>query len=130
MKPGTTTETAGGMWHDADDIRWATRHWAARIGVPLRGLHLRLLRTKWASISTAGRMTLNTELLAAPRALGEYVIVHELVHLLCPDSGHGRLFQSFLAAYLPDWHDRQKRLDAWEQGRAPRAAARKGSVIR
>ncbi len=40
------------------------------------------MRTKWASISTSGRMTLNTDLLDLPKELGEFVIVHELVHLL------------------------------------------------
>jgi hypothetical protein len=38
------------------------------------------MRTKWASLSPGGRLTLNSELVALPRRLGEYVIVHELVH--------------------------------------------------
>jgi predicted metal-dependent hydrolase len=98
-------------WHDAEDMRWAARHWATRIGVPLKSLHLRPMTTKWASISTAGRLTLNTELLELPRDLGEFVIVHELVHLLCPDARHGRVFKSFMTAYLPEWEERQQRLD-------------------
>src|SRR5437870_5002790 len=80
-------------WHDADDLRWAARHWAARIGVHLRSVHLRPMTRKWASISTAGRLTLNTDLLGVPKSLGEYVLVHELVHLLAPN--HGPLFKSF-----------------------------------
>ena len=55
-------------------------------------------------MSTAGRLTLNTDLLAIPRSLAEYVVVHELVHLLAPN--HGKVFKSFLAAYLPDWRER------------------------
>ena len=62
------------------------------------------MRSKWASMSTAGRLTLNTDLLALPALLADYVIVHELVHLLVPN--HGKLFKSFLTAYLPDWRDR------------------------
>lgn len=91
-------------WHDADDLRWAARHWAARIGVKVSSIQLRHMRTKWASMSTAGRLTFNTDLLALPRELGEYVIVHELVHLLVPN--HGRVFKSFMYAYMPDWQDR------------------------
>lgn len=91
-------------WHGADDLRWAVRHWATRIGVKLGQIHLRPMRTKWASISLAGRLTLNTELLDLPMTLGEYVIVHELVHLLAPN--HGKVFKSFMAAYLPDWEER------------------------
>lgn len=96
-------------WHDADDLRWAARHWATRIGVTVRHIHLRQMAKKWASISTAGRLTLNTDLLAFPRDLGEFVIVHELVHLLTPS--HGKLFKSFMYAYLPDWEERERRLN-------------------
>ncbi len=99
-------------WHNGDDMRWSARHWSARIGVRLHSVHLRAMTTKWASVSTAGRLTLNTELIALPRELGEFVIVHELVHLLCPDGGHGRIFKSFMSAYLPDWQERKNRLDA------------------
>ncbi len=95
-------------WHDADELRWAARHWATRIGVKVPRIQLRPMRSKWASISTAGRLTLNTDLLDVPRALGEFVIVHELVHLLAPN--HGRVFKSFLHAYLPDWEARERAL--------------------
>ncbi len=101
-------------WHDAEEMRWAARHWATRINVTLRSLHLRPMSKKWASISTAGRLTLNTELLDLPRDLGEYVIVHELVHLLCPNAYHGRVFKAFMRAYMPDWEERQQRLDVWQ----------------
>jgi predicted metal-dependent hydrolase len=93
-------------WHDAEDLRWAVRHWATRIGVKIGQIHLRSMRTKWASISTAGRLTLNTELLDLPMTLGEFVIVHELVHLLAPN--HGKVFKSFMTAYLPDWEERRQ----------------------
>jgi predicted metal-dependent hydrolase len=95
-------------WHDAEELRWAVRHWATRIGVKVGQIHLRPMRTKWASISTAGRLTLNTELLDLPRPLGEFVIVHELVHLLAPN--HGKVFKSFMTAYLPDWEEREEAL--------------------
>lgn len=51
---------------------------------------------------------MNTELLRLPRPLGEFVIVHELAHLLAPN--HGKVFKSFLHAYLPDWESREYRL--------------------
>lgn len=66
------------------------------------------MRSKWASMSTAGRLTLNTDLLALPRTLVEYVVVHELIHLLAPN--HGKVFKSFLVAYLPDWRERDRAL--------------------
>jgi predicted metal-dependent hydrolase len=44
-----------------------------------------------------------------PKPLGEFVVVHELVHLLVPN--HGRVFKSFLYAYLPDWEEREHQLN-------------------
>jgi predicted metal-dependent hydrolase len=106
----TTPAAAGNAasWHDAEELRWAARHWAARIGVKLTRVQLRPMQTKWGSISTAGRLTLNTELVAMPKPLGEFVIVHELVHLLAPN--HGRVFKSFMRAYMPDWQQRDREL--------------------
>ena len=95
-------------WHDADELRWAARHWAVRIGVKTPQVHLRPMTTKWASISTSGRLTLNTDLLQLPKPLGEFVVVHELVPLLVPN--HGRMFKSFLYAYLPNWEEREQQL--------------------
>ncbi len=69
---------------------------------------LRQMTRKWASISTAGRLKLNTVLLYVPRSLGEYIIVHELVHLITPN--HANVLISFLYAFLPDWEDRANRL--------------------
>jgi predicted metal-dependent hydrolase len=57
------------------------------------------MTTKWASISTSGRLTLNTELLQLPKPLGEFAVVHELVHLLVPN--HGRVFKSLEGISLP-----------------------------
>jgi len=95
-------------WHDAEELQWAVRHWATRIGVKPPQVHLREMRLKWASISRVGRLTLNTELIELPKDLGEFVIVHELVHLLAPN--HGKVFKSFMYAYLPDWEEREQRL--------------------
>jgi predicted metal-dependent hydrolase len=98
-------------WHDAEDLRWAVRNWAARIGVKPARIQVRAMQTKWASISTNGSMTLDLDLLRLPQELGEFVIVHELVHLLV--SNHGRVFKSFMHAYLPDWETREKQLQTY-----------------
>src|SRR5258708_37740363 len=82
------------QWLDADDLRWAVRHWATRIGVQVGQIHLREMKRKWASLSAKKRLTLDTNLLPLPRALGEYGIVHELVHILA--ANHGKLYKSFL----------------------------------
>ena len=104
------TRPAEAVWRDAEELRWAARHWATRLGVRVGALHLRHMTTKWASISSTGRLTLNTDLLALPTSLGEFVIVHELAHLLV--ANHGRVFKLFMHAYLPDWEERSQRLRA------------------
>jgi len=98
-------------WHDAEEMKWAARSWAARMGLRVSQIHLRHMKRKWASISTGGRLTLNKELLDLPSDLGEFVIVHELVHLLAPN--HGRVFKSFMYAYLPDWKEREQKLQEY-----------------
>ena len=92
------------------DLKNAVWRWAEHIDVKVKEIHLRQMQQKWASISRKGRLTLNTELLHLPKALTEFVIVHELVHLLVPN--HGKLFKSLMSAYLPDWEERQDRLRA------------------
>ena len=81
-------------------------------------VQMRAMRRKWASLSRRGRLTLNADLLDLPRDLGEYVIVHELVHLLVPS--HSKLFKSYLHAYVPDWESRAARLAKVEH--APKKA--------
>ena len=93
---------------DKATLKGIVQQWADHIGVKVQAVHLRNMRSKWASISTKGRLTLNTALLNLPKTLTEYVIVHELVHLLVPN--HGKLFKGYMSAYLPDWEERQNRL--------------------
>ncbi len=76
--------------------------WAHRIGVAerLREIHIRPMKRKWASISTRGRLTLNTELYTQPADFRREVIVHELLHLKLNSGHHGKLFRRLLQSYL------------------------------
>ena len=96
----------GNMHLDSQGLKDSVWRWADCIGVKVHEVHIRQMRRKWASISTNGRLTLNTELLHLPDTLTEFVIVHELGHLLVPN--HGKLFKGYMSAYLPDWEARQK----------------------
>lgn len=91
------------QWRDEQELRDSVKAWATKMGVQQPQIHIRPLKRKWGSISTKGRMTLNSQLLDLPKELGEYVIVHELVHILAPN--HGKVFKCFMDAYLPDWHE-------------------------
>lgn len=102
-------------WNDAEDLKWTARNWASRIGVKVPQIYIRQMTTKWASISTSGHLTLNAELLNIPKAIGEFVVVHEIVHMLAQN--HGPVFKSFLHAYMPDWQERERGLRSFERDR-------------
>ena len=83
-----------------DILKAEVRAWCQRIDVELKELHVRPMTRKWGSCSTAGRMTVNSELLNQPAEFRREVIVHELVHLKVPN--HGKLFRALVRAYLGD----------------------------
>ena len=72
--------------------------WARRIGVTVRELYIRAMKTKWASCSSRGRLTFDKDLLRQPAAFRAEVVVHELLHLKVPN--HGKLFKALLRVYL------------------------------
>jgi predicted metal-dependent hydrolase len=72
-------------------------------------LQIKAMRTRWGSLSKGGILTLNPELIRAPRECIEYVICHELCHLHHHDHGVG--FFKHLARRLPDWEKRKQRLE-------------------
>lgn len=119
-------KTNHSTWQDTEDLRWAVRNWASRIGVKPSRVQIRPMSIKWASITTSGSMTLDTDLLTLPKELGEFVIVHELVHLLVPN--HGRVFKSFMHAYVPNWEALETQLQSYaNKGLNGKEARRKSS---
>jgi hypothetical protein len=85
---------------------WATkaafkehvREWARKLDVNILSLTVRSMKTKWASCTTDGRFTFNTELLDMEKDIADYVIVHELLHFSVPN--HGKLWKSLMRAHL------------------------------
>ncbi len=79
------------------------------------GLHalewkLRDMKTRWGSCNIQKkRIWLNIQLAAYPRECLEYVVTHELVHLLVP--GHGKEFQAYMDRFFPDWKRVRKELN-------------------
>jgi predicted metal-dependent hydrolase len=60
------------------------------------------MKTRWGSCNTgARRIWLNLELVKKPAHCLEYVIVHELVHLL--ERSHNARFKTYMSTYLPEW---------------------------
>lgn len=82
----------------AEVFRAEVKAWAMRIGVEPREIHIRQMKRKWASCSSTGRITFDSDLLRQPARMRAEVIVHELVHLKVPN--HGRVFHALLRAHL------------------------------
>jgi len=91
-----------------DVFEHRTRDWAARLEVRVRAVTVRKMRKKWASCSTAGRLTFDESLLTKPPDLQDYVIVHELLHVQVPN--HGKLWKSLMRAHLGDYESLEARL--------------------
>ena len=72
--------------------------WAKCIGVEPREIRLRHLKSKWASCSSNGRLTFNSEILSQPAHFRAEAIVHELLHLKVPN--HGKLFKELMKVLL------------------------------
>jgi predicted metal-dependent hydrolase len=94
-----------------EDMLELVETWAERLGVEVKRIQLRAMRNKWGSISTAGTLTLASDLLDMPRRLVEYVICHELLHLKLPT--HNRVYRLLLRRYIPDWWERGHELARW-----------------
>lgn len=72
-------------------------------------LKLQRMPTRWGSTSPAGRLVLNPDLIRAPMDCIDYVVTHELCHLLFPS--HGRKFYELQKSIMPDWERRKQRLE-------------------
>jgi len=97
-------------WLNKEEFKIRVLEWADKLGVKARSLSVRPMRRKWASCSTAGSLSFNSELLELDRELGDYVIVHELLHFSVPN--HGKLWKSLMRAHLRDYETLSGKLPA------------------
>lgn len=76
--------------------------WEKKIGVESNEFGIKKMRTKWGTCNTeAKRIWLNLELAKKPKDCLEYIIVHELVHLL--ERSHNARFVLFMDKFMPKW---------------------------
>lgn len=85
--------------------------WEPRLGVKAGQTFVQKMRTKWGSCNPVARnIRLNTDLAKKPPECLEYVLVHELVHLLEPT--HNARFVALMDRHMPDWAHRRQVLNA------------------
>ncbi|MGH8645264.1 MAG: M48 family metallopeptidase [Gammaproteobacteria bacterium] len=84
--------------------------WEPKLKVKVAGYFLQRMKTKWGSCNhRAGHIRLNTELVKKPKDLLEYVIVHEMVHLL--ERTHSDRFIAILGEHYPTWREARAELN-------------------
>lgn len=82
--------------------------WQQIIGVQLTAWGIRRMKTRWGTCNQkAGRIWLNLELAKKPISCVQYVVVHELLHLI--EKKHNERFAQLMTRYLPKWrHEKQE----------------------
>ena len=89
------------------DLHRRALAWALKLKVNPRVVRVQAMRHKWGSCSSAGTVTLASDLLDQDARFQDYVIVHELLHLRY--STHGRVFKALMGAHVPGWQAMERR---------------------
>ena len=117
VRPGSTAakrEKVIHEWHKAllhEAVPPLVHKWEARLGIEVAGYFLQRMRTKWGGCNRrAGNIRLNTELVKKPKDLLEYVVVHEVLHLIEPT--HSEHFMALQSKYYPTWREARAELNA------------------
>lgn len=108
IKPNSTKDTKGRIlkeWHRTEmkkQIPELITKWENIIGVKSNEWAIKQMRTKWGTCNIEEkRIWLNLELSKKPIICLEYIIVHELVHLL--ERNHNEKFVSYINQFMPKW---------------------------
>ena len=116
VRPGSSRTIRGTVmhqWHKAclhQASPLLSAKWEPRLGVRVAGYFLQRMKTKWGSCNPrAGNIRLNTELVKKPKDLLEYVVVHEMMHLLEPT--HNERFISLMNQHYPAWREARAELN-------------------
>ena len=100
-------------WHKRllhDVVPGVIAKWQPRLAVQVSSYFLQCMKTQWGSCNhAAGTIRLNTELVKKPKDLLEYVIVHEMAHLLEPT--HSERFVEVLDVHYPTWREARAELN-------------------
>lgn len=84
--------------------------WEKILGVKVKAYFVQKMKTKWGSCNHKSKnIRLNTELVKKPKDLVEYVIVHEMVHLLVPS--HNDNFLALMNKFYPNWREARLELN-------------------
>jgi predicted metal-dependent hydrolase len=116
VRPGCSAERRAEVmheWHKSllhEVVPPLIQRWERKLKVSVSGYFLQRMKTKWGSCNiAAGNIRLNTELAKKPKDLLEYVIVHEMAHLIEPT--HSDRFIAILEEHYPSWREARAELN-------------------
>jgi predicted metal-dependent hydrolase len=116
LRPGSSSSKRAAVMHEWHKsllhaaVPELIRRWEPKLGVEVAGYFLQRMKTKWGSCnSRALNIRLNTELVKKPKDLLEYVVVHEMLHLIEPT--HGERFVTLISKYYPAWREARAELN-------------------
>lgn len=121
VRPNSSTQKKAAVideWHRAElkkQVPKLIAQWEEKIGVKCNDFGIKKMRTKWGSCNTeAKRIWLNLELAKKPKECLEYIIVHELVHLL--ERSHNQRFVKLMDQFMPKWRFHREELNRLPYG--------------
>jgi hypothetical protein len=116
VRPGTDQEAKKAIiadWYRTQVKEAAAElilKWKPILGVGPEKIFVRRMKTKWGSCNpNAGTIRLNTELAKKPKDCLEYILVHEMVHLLEPT--HNARFVALMDQFMPAWRHYREELN-------------------
>ena len=123
VRPGTdrdAREAVLDQWYRRqlrDQLPVLRAKWARKVGVTIDDVRIKKMKTRWGTCNRdARRIWLNLELVKKPASCLEYIVVHEMVHLL--ERNHNDRFRELMDRLMPQW-----RMHRDELNRAPLAHA-------
>lgn len=116
VRPGSSRakrEAVVHEWHKSllhDAVPELIGRWESKLGVEVAGYFLQRMKTKWGGCNHRARnIRLNTELVKKPKDLLEYVVLHEMLHLIEPI--HSEQFVTLLSRHHPAWREARAELN-------------------
>jgi predicted metal-dependent hydrolase len=116
VRPGSTQAVRARVmheWHKSllhQIVPRLIAKWESRLRLRVAGYFLQRMKTKWGGCNhKAGHIRLNTELVKKPKDLLEYVIVHEMIHLIEPT--HSERYFTLMIKHYPTWQEARVELN-------------------
>lgn len=121
VRPGSDTRSREAVMHRwyrkrlREQIPALITKWEPKVGVTVADVRIKRMKTRWGTCTrSARRIWLNLELAKKPPVCLEYILVHEMVHVL--ETHHSQRFRELMDGVMPSW-----RLHREELNRAPLA---------